>query len=147
MPTHRDHPWDQDARARRREASLRGRPARPRPTWRIPIAVACVAAVALLGLTAYGDRALETAATTTPRSNVTGAVTGLHSRLSRSGKLELWGSTTAPDGATIEMSAQSRGFVINVHTAPAISGHFYGSTHVPGWVRGGRVTVSAVVAP
>ena len=146
MPTHRDHPWDQDTRARRRDASLRGRPARPQPTWRVPLAVACVAIVALLGLKAYHARALGSTGATTQRTSAAGAVTSLHSRVSRSGRLELWGSTTAPDGATIAVSALSDGFVVDVHRAPAI-GDFYGSARIPRWLRGRRVSVSATVAP
>jgi hypothetical protein len=147
MPTHRDHPWDQDTRARRRDASLPGRPARPQPTWRVPLAVACVAIVALLGVKSYDARAVGSAGSTTPRASAAGAVTSLHSRVSRSGRLELWGSTTAQDGATITVSALSDGFVIHVHSAPAISGHFYGSAHIPRTLRGQRVSVSATVAP
>ena len=147
MPTHRDHPWDQDSRARRRDANLRGRPARPQPTWRVPLAVACVAIVALLGLKAYDARALGSAGATTPRTSATGAVTSLHSRLSRSGRLELWGSTTAPEGASIVLSARVRAATIAIPSAPAVAGHFYGARRLPEWALGNRIRVSAVVAP
>jgi hypothetical protein len=146
VPTHRDHPWEHDARARRRDASLRGRPPQ-KPTWRVPLIVASLTIVALIGLKAHNAPALGSASTNTPPTRASGTVTSLQSRLSRGGRLEFWGSTTAPDGASIDLSAQIRGVAIPVQPAPAISGHFYGSTRVPRSLRGARVLTGAVVAP
>jgi hypothetical protein len=111
--------------------------------------VACIAIVALIALKAYYGHGVGAAAVAAPNASSTaGAVTALHSRISRGGRLEVWGSTSAPDGASIELNAtSSSGFVIDVRPAPAISGHFYGSTRVPRWLRGGRTSVIATVAP
>jgi len=181
VPTHRDHPWERDARRRGRNAGSEGHPppsrevqtaslarARvrrpaygggapaPRATWRAPIAVAIVAAIAIAamaGLTAPEPLASLPSPSpavglpsTSDRSE--GSVSDLQSRFIGRGALEVWGRTTAPDGSSIRIRVQAADAApIAVSEVPAVAGRFYVNVSLPSALQGRSVNIAARLAP
>ena len=150
MPTHRDHPWERDARAagRPREpaAAAGPPPPRARASWRTPLAVAVVGtALTALVLTHEPGTAASLPA---PGSRLAGpapSVSGLHSRFVDPATVEVWGRTTAPRGTSVAIRLLARGRRSLRRVAPAARGRFYAEIRLPRALRGARLTVTAGV--
>ena len=172
MPTHQDYPWERDARkweerrgggAARRTRLLE----RPAVVWGV---LAVAGLVVVLQLPARTDQAdpgasfapvvptapgrtvppsssspYPAAPRPTPRS--AGSVTDLRTRYVGTANLEIWGTTNAADGASVEIRVTTaRGGHEHVTAAPSAGGHFYASARIPRAMRGRQVSVEARVA-
>jgi hypothetical protein len=167
MPTHESHPWEQDARRRRHE---RGRTKRRPRRYGGPILF--VASLAAVGFV-IADRADRLEApdaavrppaaeperladivrprprTATPppvaRPTRRYRLSRLNSRWVSPEIIEVWGRTTAPDGATIRVNVSAGGRTRRLGVAPAAHGRFYVRERVRGSMRNRRIAISARV--
>lgn len=146
----RDLPWDDGADPRVVDSP---------PTWRVPIFAATVAAVAIAALarldpadvTAPGSVAYGPAIAGPKLSGPTsapavaeGAVTTLRTRFAGTAAIEIWGRTTASDGAAIRLQLEPDGVApIKLPDVPAVAGRFYAKAPLPAQIRGRDVDVRA----
>ena len=169
MPTHQDHPWERDARKREERRPGQAAP-RKRPLERGVVVwgvLAVAGLVVVLKLPARTDGAdlpapvapaTPVAVAPAPSSSApdpaprlapapAGSVTWLRSRYAGTTALEIWGTTDAADGASIEIRvATAGGEHQHVVDAPSARGHFYASARIPRAMHGRRVSVEARVA-
>lgn len=139
------------------------RASRSPPTRRAPIAVAIVAVIVAViamfmiarldttNVVASGAVAYGPAVGATPASNpasAAGAITMLRSRFVGRATIEIWGRTTATDGASIRLRVEPAGdSPIRLPDVPAVDGRFYAEARVPERIRSGPVNVRAGVNP
>ncbi len=185
MPTHRDVPWERDARAQRarkpppadalastvRAARHAGHPAPSarddaRSTRWGPVATALGVIVVLMMLAsahptnrtatrttpvvpvAAAPQTLAPALTDTAPRARSGSLSMLRSRFVNRETIEIWGRTTAPDGATIRIQITASGPVPDkLADVPATAGHFYVKVGLPSILRGRRLHIRARVSP
>ncbi|MDX6678838.1 MAG: hypothetical protein QOE31_2890 [Solirubrobacteraceae bacterium] len=160
MPTHRDVPWERDALA------VHGPfPSAPGPTWRLPIATALAATLAIAVL---ATRDTPDAVAPSPVASMNrfaavqlpaggpiddggvapaeGSITTLRSRFVGHTAIEISGRTTAPDGASISLQLEARGrSPIPLADVPAVAGGFHARVRLPSRIRGRSVDVRASV--
>jgi len=149
----RDLPWDNRADLRVVES---------RPTWRAPIFAAAVAAVAIAlarldpaditapGSVDYGPAIAgpKLSGPTSPAAVADGAVTTLRTRFAGTAAIEIWGRTTASDGAAIRLQLEPDGAApIKLPDVPAVAGRFYAKAALPAQIRGRDVDVRAGIRP
>jgi hypothetical protein len=171
VPTHRDYPWERDARAERERADhpppavraqTAGRRARgPVVPWGLNQTVGALEIAGALGVCAVALFVKVHQAQTPADTRIaapqppphaiarsvptTTAVQALHSRFVSKGRLELWGRADAPDGTTVRVRIQTRsGAGRPLTTAPVSRGHFYATARLPEDLRTRRVTVVAL---
>ena len=132
------------------------RPGHSRPSWRVPTAAAVVAVLAIGGIerfttdviapgsVAYGPTVGATPASDRAPAGGGAAITTLRSRLVGRATIEIWGRTTATDGASIRLRVEPVGdSPITLPDVPAVDGRFYAKARVPERIRGGEVNVRA----
>ncbi len=170
MPTHQDHPWERDARKRAERRAGRAAP-RKRPlehpgvVWGVvavaalvvvlrsplgtdevdpPLPVPAIPAAPAAVVPAPSFRP-DPAPAPTPR--FAGSVTDVRSRFVGTAGLEIWGTTDAVDGASVEIRISTPGGDNEVAlSAPSAGGHFFASAGLPPAMRGRRVSVEARIA-
>jgi hypothetical protein len=121
----------------------------------VPIAVAIFAAIAIAGMARLQARVTATPVAVPPtpaqvseRAPVAAAsrasVTALRSRLLGTATVEIWGTTTAPTGASVRLRVRAvGGRSVALPDAPVVSGRFYAKTALPAGLSGRRVTIGA----
>lgn len=146
MPAHEDLLWIRDGGVRVVD----------RPTWRVPIVAAAIAAIAIgavarvdpADITASGAVTYGSASAATnpaPAHAVSEeAVTSLRTRFAGSAAIEIWGRTSATDGAAIRLQLEPVGAApIKLPDVPAVAGRFYAKARLPVGIRGRDVNVRA----
>lgn len=130
-----------------------------RPTWRVPIFAAAAAAVVIAALArldpadvtapgrvAYGPAIAgpKLSGPTSPAASADGEVTTLRTRFAGTAAIEIWGRTTASDGAVIRLQLEPDGAApIKLPDVPAVAGRFYAKAPLPAQIRGRDVDVRA----
>ncbi len=137
MPTHREEPWEQDARRQRERAATRRWPDPVPPARRTPAAAPrperdagawLVASLALVVCAVLAAAALRRGGETSPAlpapaPATAGHVLSLDSHRLPDGGLEAWGRTDAPDGTTVVVRVD--GVAGDGWPAVARNGSFY----------------------
>jgi hypothetical protein len=136
----------------------------PPATWRIPTTFAIVAVIAIAGMAklAAPNPAGSATAPLPPVAGApapqampsqaafasSGTVSALRSRFVGRTTVEVWGRTTAPDGAAVRMRVRAAGVPsIGVPEVPAVAGRFYAKVALSPQLHGRAVHISARIVP
>lgn len=136
MPTHRDYPWERAAEPP---------PARPQPTWRVPIVLAVVGVAGLVAIFKIGAELPDPRPVPASAQPSAERVTRLRTRFVDPKTLEVWGRTSAPDGTTVRIRLRARGAGSGgaVRVAPAARRRFYAKVRLPRALRDRPLRITA----